>query len=123
MGQPKKYVSKKCVELNDINSKESKKTQLKSTRTKKITKKKVQLMIPSQINNFSVSNLETSNRLLVRKIKRVSEDERSFIINESEKIEDLKVKKKKINTVNLDYLYHRPIKININLGLNNQVLR
>ncbi len=123
MGQPKKYVSKKCVELNDINSKESKKTQLKSTRTKKITKKKVQLMIPSQINNFSVSNLETSNRLLVRKIKRVSEDERSFIINESEKIEDLKVKKKKINTVNLDYLYHRPIKININLGLNNQDLR
>jgi len=123
MGQPKKYVSKKCVELNDINSKEIKKTQLKSTRTKKITKKKVQLMIPSQINNFSVSNLETSNRLLVRKIKRVSEDERSFIINESEKIEDLKVKKKKINTVNLDYLYHRPIKININLGLNNQDLR
>ena len=40
MGRPAKHGSKKWIELNDINSKESKKTQLKSTRTKKIPKKK-----------------------------------------------------------------------------------
>ena len=99
MGRPAKHGSKKWIELNDINSKESKKTPLKSTRTKKITKKKVQLMIPSQINNFSVSNLEMSNRLLVRKIKKVSEEERALIINESEKIEEFKVKKKKFTRI------------------------
>ena len=53
-------------------------------------------MIPSQINNFSVSNLEMSDRLLVRKIKKISEDERALIINESEKIEEFKVKKEEI---------------------------
>ena len=77
MGRPAKHGSKKWIELNDINSKESKKTQLKSTRTKKIPKKKVQLMIPSQINNFSVSNLEMSDRLLVRKIKKIRSDQLS----------------------------------------------